>query len=186
MGRHTEVATLIDAIKKRASARGRRYASTCCDPIWLATEIAEYCRSQGWKQSMQRLSSSSSWVILSDDVAALVEGTTTHVSVTVTDLNPVLLKTALVSCGLLALTGAGLVALPLAGVAAWRSTSRSAKVASLVQFIDESVRTVTGRKVSQELGSVEQRLRGLTALKDQGFISREEYESQKARIIAAL
>lgn len=182
-----KLAEFAQSVRTSAGAKGRTYSDTGIDPKWLANEIAEYCKTQGWGQSLNDVSEGKVWLILADKVAALVEGTSTTLDVKVTDLNPVRLKSALASTGLLALTGAGLVAVPLAGVAIWRSQSRKAKVDSIVEFVDERVQSRAGKaSTAPASGSVVDRMKELAALRDQGLITSEEYEAKKQELMRAL
>lgn len=177
----------VDAIRKSTNAKGRAYKGTAVEPQWLASEIHEYCKTQGWGGTSTALPGGQAWLVLTGNVAALVEGTRDDFSVKVDDQNPVRLKSALASSGLLALTGAGVVALPLAGFAVWRSHSRKAKVNSIIEFIDSRVAPQAAKPALPSAGaSVADRLRELASLRDQGLVTNEEYEAKKQELMKAL
>ena len=107
--------------------------------------------------------------------------------VKVVDLNPVYLKSALVANGLLALTGVGAVALPLAGVAVWRASARKAKVTSLVQFMDERIQSQARQSAGgQATGSIADKIRDLASLRDQGLVTSEEFEKKRQELLKQL
>ena len=176
---------IVRTVRTSASAKGRAYSDTGVAPQWLANEIAQYCKTQGWGHSLNEVSKEKAWLIVVDRVAALVEGTREGFEVKVTDLDPVRLKSALAATGLLFLTGGlGLVAAPLAGAAVWRSQSRKAKVDSIVEFVDERIQARVGKaNVARANGSVADRIKELAGLRDQGLITREEYEAKKKDLL---
>lgn len=178
---------ILEAVRACESAKGRTYTATGLEPRWVASEIAEYCKTQGWDNNLKEVSDCKAWLIVADDVVALVEGTTDDFVVKVADLNPVHLKTALVLNGLLALTGVGAVALPLAGVAAWRASARKAKVNSLVEFIDGRVQSHARQTVSgQATGNIADKIRDLASLRDQGLVTSEEFEKKRQELLKQL
>jgi hypothetical protein len=122
-----------------------------------------------------------------DEIVTLVEGSSSELVVTVADLSPVRLKTALVLNGLLALTGMGAVALPLAGATAWKASAKKAKVASLLQFVDERVQSHACRTAGvQAAGSISDKMRDLAALRDQGLVTGEEFENKRQELLKQL
>ena len=174
----------VDSVRASESAKGRTYTGTGLAPRWVASEIAEYCKTQGWNSSLKEVPDRNAWIVVSDDVVALVEGAVNEFSVKVVDLNPVHLKTALACGGLLALTGVGAVALPLSGFAVWRSSARKAKVTSLVQSIDERILSQARRAVSgQATGSIADKIRDLASLRDQGLVTSEEFETKRQELL---
>lgn len=182
-----KISGIAKSLRSSITARGRAYTGTGVEPIWLANEIVEHCKTQGWKHSLQDVPACKAWLILSDNVAMLVEGTNNDFSITVQDLTPVYLKTVLAAGGLLALTGAFVVAAPLAGAAVWRAKSRAAKVESLLRFVDERVQSQSGNlQHTPTPGSAVDRMRDLVALRDQGFITSEEYETKKKELMRSL
>jgi hypothetical protein len=187
MGDATEVQKLISSIRTSDAAKGRTYSGTGVDPTWLANEIAEYCKTQGWENKLTASPDGNGWLVVTNHIAALVEGNDDALVVKVLDGNPVGLKAALVCNGLLALTGAGIIALPLTGVAAWRSHSRKAKIESILQFVDQRVqaRSATGSSGATSV-SVADRLRDLALLRDQGLVTEEEYKAKRQELMKAL
>ena len=181
------VIEVADAIRKSENAKGRAYAGTGVEPQWLASEILGYCKTQGWEVSLASVPNAPAWLVVTDNVVALVEGDGDQFSVKVDDLNPVHLKTLLAGSGLLALTGAGVVALPFAWIAAWRSHYRKGKVSSIIEFVDSRVAPQSARPTPSPSGaSVADRLRELAALRDQGLITTDEFENKKQDLLKAL
>ena len=177
---------LINSVRTSDASKGRTYSGTGVDPSWLANEIAEYCKTQGWENKLTAISDGNGWLVVTNRIAALVEGNGDDLVVKVLDGNPVGLKSALVCNGLLALTGAGIVALPLAGVAVWRSQRRKAKIETILQFV-ERIQARPARATSEETSaSVPDRLRVLAHLRDQGLVTNEEYEAKRQALIKAL
>jgi hypothetical protein len=179
---------IADAVRTSESARGRTYSGSSLEPEWLANETMEYCKTQGWESSLKKVPNSNTWLVVSDRVVALVEGTSNEFVVKVVDLNPVYLKSALVANGLLALTGVGALALPLAGVAAGRASARKAKVTSLVQFIDERVQSCTRQSVGGHTPqkSIADKIRDLASLRDQGLVTADEFEAKRQELLKHL
>lgn len=178
---------LCNSVRTSDTAKGRTYSGTGVDPTWLANEIAEYCKTQGWENKLTASPEGNGWLVITNHIAALVEGNDDELVVKVLDDNPVGLKAALVCNGLLALTGAGIIALPLTGVAAWRSHSRKAKIESILQFVDRRVQARSARASSEATSvSVADRLRDLALLRDQGLVTGEEYENKRQELIRAL
>ncbi len=179
---------ILESVRASESAKGRTYTGTGLEPKWVASEIAEFCKTQGWDGRLKKVTNSNAWLVVGDNVVALVEGTSNEFVVKVADLNPVHLKTALVLNGLLALTGVGAVALPLAGAAAWRASARKAKVTSLVQFIDESVRSRTRESVDghSPSKSIADKIRDLSSLRDQGLVTADEFELKRQELLKHL
>lgn len=169
------------------SARGRGYNGTGVEPLWLVAELVEHCKTQGWKHNVHEVEGGDTWLIQSDDVAALVEGNSEAFSVRVTDLRPVYVKTVLACGGLLALTGAFLIAAPLTGAALWRAKSRAAKVESLLHFVDERIRAQSeNAKPSPAMRTVADRIRELAALREQGLITAKEFETKREELVRTL
>jgi hypothetical protein len=184
---NTKLLEAVDAIRKSTTAKGRAYAGTGVEPKWLASEILEYCKTHGWDGTLAPLPGGQAWLVLTGHVVALVEGSRDAFSVHVDDQNPVRLKSVLAGTGFLALTGVGVVALPLAGFAVWRSHSRKAKVSSIVAFIDSRVAPYSAKPAAQSaVASVADRLRDLASLRNQGLITNEEYEAKKQDLMKAL
>ena len=178
---------IVDSVRASESAKGRTYTGTGLEPEWLANETMEYCKTQGWESSLKKVPNSNTWLVVSDRVVALVEGTSNEFVVKVVDLNPVYLKSALVANGLLALTGVGAVALPLAGVAVWRASARKAKVTSLVQFMDERIQSQARQSASgQATGNIADKIRDLASLRDQGLVTSEEFETKRLELLKQL
>jgi len=178
---------IVEAVRASESAKGRTYTGTGLEPSWVASEIAEYCKTQGWDNNLKELPDPKAWLVVSDRVVALVEGTSNEFVVKVVDLNPVYLKSALVVNGLLALTGVGAVALPLAGVAVWRASARKAKVTSLVQFMDERIQSQSRQSASgQATGNIADKIRDLASLRDQGLVTSEEFETKRLELLKQL
>ncbi len=186
MGGDLNILELVQKVRSSASQKGRTYPDARLSAQWLANEIAEYCKTQGWEHTLCDAGSPDAWLVISDDVAALVEGVQGRVAFTVTDLNPVRLKSALVSSGLLALTGAGIVAFPLAGWAAWRARHRKNKVDAVVQFVDERVQANQPRADLQAPTSVASRLKDLEGLREQGLITDQEYKDKREQLLQQL
>ena len=111
------VRELINSVRTSDAAKGRTYSGASVDPTWLAKEIAEFCKTRGWENKITAVPDGNGWLVVTNHIAALVEGNDEGLVVKVLDGNPVGLKAALVCNGLLALTGAGIIALPLTG---WR------------------------------------------------------------------
>lgn len=182
-----DIRKLFDSVRTSTTAKGRTYADTGVEPKWLAAEIAEHCKTKGWKSSTHRLPEDNAWLIVGSNIATLVEGTSGSFAVKVSDLRPVRLKTALAFDGLLALTGGTLVALPLAAFAIWRSKSRAAKVDSILQFVDERVRhRMAKANVSPPVENMADRMTSLATLREQGLITPEEYEAKRQDLLRAL
>lgn len=178
---------LCDSVRTSDAAKGRTYSGAGVDATWLANEIAEYCKTQGWENTLTATPEGSGWLVVTNRIVALVEGNDDELVVKVLDGNPVGLKAALVCNGLLALTGAGIIALPLTGVAAWRSHSRKAKIESILQFVDQRVQARSVRASSGATSvSVADRLRELALLRDQGLVTGEEYENKRQELLKAL
>ena len=174
------------SVRTSANAKGRAYSDTGVAPQWLANEIAQHCKTQGWGQSLNEVSTGKAWLVVADTVAALVEGTRERFEVKVADQDPVRLKTLLAVTGLAVLTGGfGLVlAAPLAGAGVWKSKSRKAKVDSIVEFVDERIQARAGKaNVARANGSVADRIKELAGLRDQGLITKEEYEAKKKDLL---
>jgi hypothetical protein len=177
----------VNSVRTCDAAKGRTYSGADVDPTWLANEIAEYCKTQGWENKLTATPNGSGWLVVTNHIAALVEGSKDEFVVKVLDGNPVGLKAALVCNSLLALTGAGIIALPLTGVAAWRSHSRKAKIESILQFVDQRVQARSARALSGATSvSVADRLRDLGLLRDQGLVTNEEYEAKRQELMRAL
>lgn len=178
---------VLKSVRESESAKGRTYAGLGLEPKWVANEIKQFCKTQGWDNKLKELSDCKAWLVVADDVVALVEGTTSEFVVKVADLNPVHLKTALALNGLLALTGVGVVALPLAGVAAWRASARKAKVTALVEFVDERVQSHARKTVGgQATGNIADKIRDLASLRDQGLVTSEEFEKKRQELLKQL
>lgn len=178
---------IVEAVRASESAKGRTYTGTGLEPSWVASEIAEYCKTQGWNNNLKTLPDCKAWLVVADDVVALVDGTTDGFVVKVADLKPVYLKTALALNGMLALTGVGAIALPLAGVAVWRASARKAKVTSLVQFMDERIQSQARRAAGgQANGNIADKIRDLASLRDQGLVTDEEFEAKRQELLKQL
>lgn len=189
-----QIKQIVDVLRQSEAANGRTYSRTGVDPKWLAKEVSEYCKSQGWANTLSHIVECKAWLVVSDDVAVLVEGTSDVFLVKVQDLNPVHIKTGLALTGLLALTGVGIVALPLAGAGAWRASARKAKVKALVKFADERIQLqgnasqVTSEKMLEPptVGDVAERLKALASLKELGILTDEEYETKRQQLVKQL
>jgi hypothetical protein len=178
---------LINAVRTSDVAKGRTYSGTGVETEWLANEIAEHCKTQGWENKLTAVPGGTGWLVVSNHMAALVEGNDDALVVKVLDGNPVGLKAALLCNGLLALTGVGIIALPLTGVAVWRSHSRKAKIESILQFADQRIQARSAKASSGTTsGSVADRLRELALLRDQGLVTGEEYEAKRQELLKAL
>lgn len=178
---------ILKAVRESESAKGRTYTGLSLEPKWVANEIKQFCKTQGWDNKLKELTDCKAWLVVADDVVALVEGTSSEFVVKVTDLNPVHLKTALALNGLLALTGVGVVALPLAGVAAWRASARKAKVNALVEFIDGRVQSHARQTVSGlATASIADKMKDLAMLRDQGLVTHEEFEKKRQELLKQL
>jgi hypothetical protein len=186
MASDQDMPELLKAVRGSESKKGRTYADQGISAEWLAKEIAEYCKTQGWENTIHQAGQQDVWLVISDYVAALVEGTQSKVTFTVTDLNPVRLKTALVSSGLLALTGVGIVGLPIAGAAAWRARHRKKKVEAIVQFVEQRVQTNRTKPEPQATASVAARLKDLESLREQGLITDQEYTDKREQVLKQL
>lgn len=184
---NTKLLEAVEAIRKSTHVKGRAYAGTGVDPQWLASEILEHCKTQGWDCTLAPLPGRQAWLVQTGHIVAFVEGTREDFSVKVDDQNPVRLKTVLACSGFLALTGAVVAALPLAGLAVWRSQFRKAKVTSIINFIDSRVAPQSAKPAIASAGaSIADRLRDLASLRDQGLVTNEEYEAKKQELMKAL
>lgn len=186
MASNQDISELLKAVRGSESKKGRTYADQGINAQWLAKEIAEYCKTQGWDNTISKAGQQDAWLIISDSVAVLVEGIQGKVTFAVTDLNPVMLKTALVSSGLLALTGVGIVGLPLAGAAAWRARHRKKKVEAIVQFVEQRVQTNRKSPEPQVATSIAWRLKDLESLREQGLITDQEYKDKREKVLKEL
>lgn len=173
-----------DAVRASSTAKGRSYREAV-EAGWLAKEIAEFCNSRGWPNKLHELSHQDSWIVLTDgDIAALVERRRDELTIKVVDTNPVRMKASLAFNGLLALTGAAFVALPLTGVALWRAHARAAQVDAILQFVDDRVQGRPDHSLSHPTGStITDRMKDLIALRDQGLITSDEYEAKRQEIL---
>ena len=97
-----------------------------------------------------------------------------------------LFRSALVSSGLLALTGVGIVGLPIAGAAAWRARHRKKKVEAIVQFVEQRVQTNRTHPEPQATASVAARLKDLESLREQGLITDQEYTDKREQVLKQL
>jgi hypothetical protein len=183
----TKLEACAEAVRTSAKARGRSYQVENVDPRWVASEIAEFCKSKGWGSELHSIAGGSSWLVLTDKVAAVCERSGDELAVKISDLNPVMLKTVLTGWGLASIGGLAPIALPLAGLAVWKAQSRKAKVEAIVQFVDGRVQsraaTVGASPASRDIAD---RMKELGGLRDQGLISSEEYEAKKQELIRAL
>jgi hypothetical protein len=196
MADKVDIKEVLESLRKSDSAKGRTYTGTGVEPQWLATETSEYCKSQAWENVLTKLPDRKIWLVVSDNVASLFEGSSEKFVVTVADLSPVMLKTGLALAGAAALTGVGIVALPIAGIGVWRASARKAKVSALVKFVDERIKgrgkqpAVTSDEATQlkkpATASVAERLKALAGLKEQGLVSAEEYEAKRQELIKQL
>jgi hypothetical protein len=177
---------LAKAVRDSESKKGRSYSGEEVGGRWLAQEIAEFCKTQAWPHSLSTMTTGKAWIVSSDYVTALIEEGNGAVTFAVADLNPVMLKTALVSTGLLALTAVGIVGLPLAGAAAWRASHRKKKVEAIVAFVDESVRAHRAKAKPQVATSVASRLKDLESLREQGLITDQEYRDKREQVLKQL
>lgn len=178
---------IVETMRSSSAARGRSYSGTGVEPSWLVSELVEHCKTQGWKCSLHELTGEDAWLILSDNVAVLVEGGNASFGVKVADLTPVMIKTVLTAGGLLALTGAVVIAAPLAGLAVWRAKFRTGKVESLVRFADERVRGGADRvPIAPVKASISDRLGELERLRDRELITSEEFEAKRQELLREL
>jgi hypothetical protein len=177
----------VEAVRASSAAKGRTYADTGVEPGWLAGEISEHCKTRGWEGAVQALPKNDCWLVSSNHIEVLVEGSARSFTVKIADLNPVHLKTCLAMNGLLALTGAAIVALPMTGGVLWRAHARKAKIDSLMDFVDERVQSRSrGGVASSPSASVAERIKELVVLRDQGLITTEEFEAKRQELIKAL
>jgi hypothetical protein len=191
-----EIQQAVKALRESQSAKGRTYSRTGVSPEWLATETSEYCKSQGWANTLSQVPNSQAWLVVTDGIAVLVEGASDKFVVTVQDLSPVYLKTGLAINGVLALTGLGLVALPLAGATAWKASARKSKVTALVSFVDARVQArgqgsqpmpTTPPEPRQPTASdLGEKLKAILSLKEQGLLSEEEYQTKREQLLKQL
>lgn len=177
-----------DSIRKAEDAKGRSYPATGVEPEWLANEIVQHCKMQGWKSTLHDVANGTVWLVKTkDNIAALVEVTNGELIVKVSDLSPVRMKTCLALNGVLALTGAMIPAMALTGAAVWRSQARNAKIDAMLQFADERMQSrAVATKALPSTPSVADRMRDLAALRDQGLITSEEYEAKRQELLKAM
>lgn len=177
-----------DSIRKAADAKGRSYPAGVVEPKWLAGEIVQHCKMQGWKSTLHGVANGKAWLVqMPDSIAALVEATNGELAVKAMDLRPVMMKTSLAANGVLAVTGAVIPALVLMGATAWRSQARAAKVDSMLKFVDERRQSkAVATKALPVAPSVADRIRDLASLRDQGLITGEEYEAKRKELLKAM
>jgi len=177
-----------DSIRKAEDVKGRGYPAGVVEPKWIAGEIVEHCKMQGWKSTLHDVVNGKAWLIqTTDSIAALVETTNGELLVKVRDLRPVRMKSSLACNAVLALTGAMIPALALTGAAAWRSQARNAKIDSILQFVDERMQSrAVAPKALPSAPSVADRMKNLASLRDQGLITDEEYEAKRKELLEAI
>jgi hypothetical protein len=177
-----------DSIRKAEETKGRSYPAGLVEPKWLAGEIVQHCKMQGWKSTLHDVSNGRVWLLQTrDSIAVLVEAADRELVVKAMDQRPVQLKACLTLNGLLALTGAVVAAAALTGAAAWRSQARNAKIDSILRFVDERMRPrLLAAKALPSAPSVADRIRDLASLRDQGLITSEEYETKRKELLKAI
>lgn len=177
-----------DAIRKADNTRGRSYPAGVVEPKWLAGEIVQHCKMQGWKSTLHDVGNGKAWLVqTTDSIAVLVEAKNHELVVQGMDQRPVRMKTCLTINGLLALTGAFAAAAALTGAAAWRSQARNAKIDSILRFADERMQSkAVATKALPAAPSVADRIRDLASLRDQGLITGEEYEAKRKELLKAI
>jgi hypothetical protein len=177
-----------ESIRKSEDAKGRTYPASDAKAEWLANEIVQHCKMQGWKSTLHDVGNGRAWLVqTTDSIAALVEATNGEILVKVRDLRPVRMKSSLACNAVLALTGAMIPALALTGAAAWRSQARNAKIDSILGFVDERMQSrIVATKALPSAPSVADRIRDLASLRDQGLITAEEYEAKKTELLKAM
>lgn len=177
-----------DSIRKAEGVKGRSYPADLVKPKWLAGEIVQHCKMQGWNATLHEIGDGKAWLVQTkDSIAVLVEATNHELVVKAMDQQPVWMKTCLTINGLLALTGAVAVAAALTGAAAWRSQARTAKIDSMLKFVDERMQSkAVETKALPAAPSVADRIRDLASLRDQRLITGEEYEAKRKELLKAM
>jgi hypothetical protein len=177
-----------DSIRKSENTKGRSYPADAVEPKWLAEEIVQHCKMQGWKSTLHDVGNGSAWLVQANDcIAVLVEAANRELVVKVMDQWPVRMKTCLTLNGLLALTGAVVAAAALTGLAAWRDQTRNAKIDSILRFVDERMQSrVVAARTLPSAPSVADRIRDLASLRDQGLITDEEYEAKRKELLKSI